>query len=58
MKLNIDAVKLMRQVTLHVHAKRTTEARWRIRLGVWLMCLGARAIGCNITIRGEIDGGS
>ena len=45
----IDAVDLMGKVTITVVVKRM----WRVRLGVWLMALGARICGAKIEFYDE-----
>lgn len=55
-RLEFDAVKTMRGVTLYATVKRGTEVKWRVWLGVRLMYMAAWVMNCNIDIEGVANG--
>lgn len=55
MKAEVDAVDMMRQVTMHVRIKRGTELQWRLWLGARLIALAGLVMNCNIEINGLND---
>ncbi len=50
----VDAVNMMRQVTMHVYVKRGTELKWRLWLGTKLIVIAAFVLNCHIDIKGKI----
>ncbi len=50
MKAEVDAVNMMRQVTLHIRIKRDKELGFRLWLGARLIALAALVLNCQIEI--------
>lgn len=54
-KPQVDVVEGMRNVTLFVELKRTTELRWRVWLATKLIFLAALLMNCNVDISSRDD---
>ncbi len=50
MDAEIDAVNMMRDVTVHVIIKRGTELEWRLWIGARLIGLAALVMNCKIIV--------
>jgi len=53
---SVDAVDGMRQITMRVSLKRTTELQWRIWLAMHLIALAAWVLNCRIEFDGDKNG--
>ncbi len=56
MKANVDVVKGMRLVTMHVRLEREAEMRFRVWLGCRLIALAAWVMNCNIRLTQDGNG--
>lgn len=50
MNAEVDAVNMMREVTVHIRIKRHKELQWRLWLGARLIALAAWVMNCRIEV--------
>ena len=47
-ELDLSMKELMSRTTIVVKVKRLHEFEWRVKLGTWLIALGARIMWCDV----------